>query len=86
MPGDGRESAVSAGLHGAAGCAGDGGPGGGGQGADIVLCVTPSEHMRGVFGQIAPLLTRDQIAGERDQGTGREEPAAHVAGDCVGDG
>jgi glycerol-3-phosphate dehydrogenase (NAD(P)+) len=29
--------------------------------ADIVLCVTPSEHMRGVFGQIAPLLTRDQI-------------------------
>lgn len=29
--------------------------------ADIVLCVTPSEHMRGVFGQIAPVLTRDQI-------------------------
>jgi glycerol-3-phosphate dehydrogenase (NAD(P)+) len=29
--------------------------------ANIVLCVTPSEHMRGVFGQIAPLLTRDQI-------------------------
>ena len=29
--------------------------------ADIVLCVTPSEHLRGVFGQIAPLLTRDQI-------------------------
>jgi len=28
---------------------------------DIVLCVTPSEHMRSVFGQIAPLLTRDQI-------------------------
>jgi glycerol-3-phosphate dehydrogenase (NAD(P)+) len=29
--------------------------------AEIVLCVTPSEHMRGVFGQIAPVLTRDQI-------------------------
>ena len=29
--------------------------------ADIVLCVTPSEHMRAVFGQIAPVLTRDQI-------------------------
>lgn len=29
--------------------------------ADIVLCVTPSEHMRGVFGQIAPALTRGQI-------------------------
>ena len=31
------------------------------EGADIVLCVTPSEHMRRVVGQIAPLLTRDQI-------------------------
>jgi glycerol-3-phosphate dehydrogenase (NAD(P)+) len=29
--------------------------------ADIILCVTPSEHLRSVFGQIAPLLTRDQI-------------------------
>ena len=29
--------------------------------ADIVLCVPPSEHMRGIFGQIAPVLTRDQI-------------------------
>lgn len=28
---------------------------------DIVLCVTPSEHMRGVFGKIAPVLTREQI-------------------------
>jgi glycerol-3-phosphate dehydrogenase (NAD(P)+) len=28
---------------------------------DIVLCVTPSEHMRRVMGQIAPVLTRDQI-------------------------
>jgi glycerol-3-phosphate dehydrogenase (NAD(P)+) len=29
--------------------------------ADIVLCVTPSQHLRGVLGEIAPLLTRDQI-------------------------
>jgi glycerol-3-phosphate dehydrogenase (NAD(P)+) len=29
--------------------------------ADIVLCVTPSEHMRGILTQIAPMLTRDQI-------------------------
>ena len=31
------------------------------EGADIVLCVTPSEHMRRVVGQIAPLLTREQM-------------------------
>jgi glycerol-3-phosphate dehydrogenase (NAD(P)+) len=31
------------------------------QGADIVLCVTPSEHLRGVMKQIAPLLTQDQM-------------------------
>ena len=29
--------------------------------AEIVLCVTPSEHLRGVLRQIAPLLTSDQI-------------------------
>jgi glycerol-3-phosphate dehydrogenase (NAD(P)+) len=29
--------------------------------ADIILLVTPSEHLRGVFGQIAPMLTRNQI-------------------------
>lgn len=29
--------------------------------ADIVLCVTPSEHLRGVMKQVAPLLTRDQM-------------------------
>jgi glycerol-3-phosphate dehydrogenase (NAD(P)+) len=28
---------------------------------EIVLCVTPSEHLRGVMKQIAPLLSRDQI-------------------------
>jgi glycerol-3-phosphate dehydrogenase (NAD(P)+) len=31
------------------------------QGADMVLCVTPSEHLRGVMKQVAPLLTRDQM-------------------------
>lgn len=31
------------------------------EGADFVLCVTPSEHLRGTLGQVAPLLTRDQI-------------------------
>jgi glycerol-3-phosphate dehydrogenase (NAD(P)+) len=31
------------------------------QAAEIVLCVTPSEHLRGVVGQIAPLLEREQI-------------------------
>jgi glycerol-3-phosphate dehydrogenase (NAD(P)+) len=29
--------------------------------AEIVLCVTPSEHLRGVLRKIAPLLTREQI-------------------------
>jgi glycerol-3-phosphate dehydrogenase (NAD(P)+) len=29
--------------------------------ADIILCVTPSQHLRGVVGHIAPLLTRNQI-------------------------
>ena len=29
--------------------------------AEIVLCVTPSEHLRGVVGQIAPHLTSNQI-------------------------
>jgi glycerol-3-phosphate dehydrogenase (NAD(P)+) len=40
---------------------------------DIVLCVTPSEHMRTVFGQIAPLLTRDQIVVSATKGL--EEPS-----------
>lgn len=30
-------------------------------GAQFVLCVTPSEHMRATFRQIAPLLEREQI-------------------------
>ena len=29
--------------------------------ADILLCVTPSQHLRGVITQIAPLLTKNQI-------------------------
>jgi glycerol-3-phosphate dehydrogenase (NAD(P)+) len=29
--------------------------------ADILLCVTPSQHLRGIITHIAPLLTRDQI-------------------------
>jgi glycerol-3-phosphate dehydrogenase (NAD(P)+) len=29
--------------------------------ANILLCVTPSQHLRGVITHIAPLLTRDQI-------------------------
>jgi glycerol-3-phosphate dehydrogenase (NAD(P)+) len=29
--------------------------------ADILLCVTPSQHLRGVLTHIAPLLTRNQI-------------------------
>jgi glycerol-3-phosphate dehydrogenase (NAD(P)+) len=29
--------------------------------ADILLCVTPSQHLRGVVAHIAPLLTKDQI-------------------------
>lgn len=29
--------------------------------ADILLCVVPSQHLRGVVSHIAPLLTRDQI-------------------------
>jgi glycerol-3-phosphate dehydrogenase (NAD(P)+) len=29
--------------------------------ADIILCVTPSQHLRGVITQIAPLLTQNQI-------------------------
>jgi glycerol-3-phosphate dehydrogenase (NAD(P)+) len=41
--------------------------------ADIVLCVTPSEHLRGVFGRIAPLLTRDQIVVSATKGL--EEPS-----------
>ncbi|MCU1247432.1 MAG: NAD-dependent glycerol-3-phosphate dehydrogenase domain protein [Edaphobacter sp.] len=29
--------------------------------ADILLCVTPSQHLRGIISHIAPLLTRNQI-------------------------
>src|SRR5580658_9066900 len=29
--------------------------------ADIILCVTPSQHLREVISDIAPMLTKDQI-------------------------
>jgi len=29
--------------------------------AEIVLCVTPSQYVRGIFGEIAPMLARDQV-------------------------
>jgi glycerol-3-phosphate dehydrogenase (NAD(P)+) len=29
--------------------------------ADILLCVTPSQHLRGIITHIAPMLTKDQI-------------------------
>jgi glycerol-3-phosphate dehydrogenase (NAD(P)+) len=29
--------------------------------ADIILCVTPSQHLRGIITHIAPLLTKNQI-------------------------
>src|SRR6266436_7394593 len=29
--------------------------------ADVLLCVTPSQHLRGIISHIAPLLTRNQI-------------------------
>jgi glycerol-3-phosphate dehydrogenase (NAD(P)+) len=29
--------------------------------ADVILCVTPSQHLRGVIAHIAPLLTKNQI-------------------------
>jgi glycerol-3-phosphate dehydrogenase (NAD(P)+) len=29
--------------------------------ADVLLCVTPSQHLRGIITHIAPLLTRNQI-------------------------
>jgi glycerol-3-phosphate dehydrogenase (NAD(P)+) len=36
--------------------------------ADILLCVTPSQHLRGVLGHIAPLLTRKQIVVSASKG------------------
>lgn len=29
--------------------------------ADILLCVTPSQHLRGIISHITPLLTKDQV-------------------------
>jgi glycerol-3-phosphate dehydrogenase (NAD(P)+) len=36
--------------------------------ADILLCVTPSQHLRGVLSHIAPLLTADQIVVSASKG------------------
>ena len=36
--------------------------------ADILLCVTPSQHLRGVIAHIAPLLTRNQIVVSASKG------------------
>ena len=41
--------------------------------AEIILCVTPSEHMRRVLTQFAPLLTRDQMLVSATKGL--EEPS-----------
>jgi len=41
--------------------------------ADYVLCVTPSEHLRGVLGHVAPLLTRGQVVVSATKGL--EEPS-----------
>ncbi len=54
--------------------------------ADFVLCVTPSEHMRGVVGRIAPMLTRDQMVVSATKGLEEGSAAADVAGDRFGDG
>jgi len=40
--------------------------------ADIVLCVTPAQHLRGVLGHIAPLLTREQIVVSASKGLEEE--------------
>ena len=36
--------------------------------ADILLCVTPSRHLRGIMGHIAPLLTRNQVVVSASKG------------------
>ena len=41
--------------------------------ADYELCVTPSEHQRGVLGHVAPLLTRGQVVVSATKGL--EEPS-----------
>jgi glycerol-3-phosphate dehydrogenase (NAD(P)+) len=40
--------------------------------AEMVLCVTPSQHLRGVLGDIAPLLTRDQMVVSATKGLEEE--------------
>jgi glycerol-3-phosphate acyltransferase PlsY len=59
--GYGSQLPLPAWLQDSLGRAGDIGPGGGGQGSGDCALRTPSEHLRGVLRQIAPLLTSDQI-------------------------
>jgi glycerol-3-phosphate dehydrogenase (NAD(P)+) len=40
--------------------------------AEMVLCVTPSQHLRGVLGDIAPLLTREQMVVSATKGLEEE--------------
>ncbi len=44
--------------------------------ADILLCVTPSQHLRGVIKDIAPLLTREQIILTASRASKRERISA----------
>ena len=48
--------------------------------ADIVLCVIPSQHLREVIGNIAPLLTRNQIVLSATKGIEESSFLRHVAG------
>ncbi|MGD0799132.1 MAG: NAD(P)H-dependent glycerol-3-phosphate dehydrogenase [Acidobacteriaceae bacterium] len=40
--------------------------------AEMVLCVTPSQHLRGVLGDIAPLLTPEQVVVSATKGLEEE--------------
>jgi glycerol-3-phosphate dehydrogenase (NAD(P)+) len=40
--------------------------------AEMVLCVTPSQHLRGVLGDIAPLLTKGQLVVSATKGLEEE--------------
>ena len=51
--------------------------------ADIVLLVTPSEHLRGVFRSDCPAADAAADTGQRHQRTGGKQPAAHVASYCL---
>src|SRR5882724_4318158 len=48
--------------------------------ADVLLCVTPSQHLRGIITHIAPLLTRNQIILSATKGI--EETTIFRIGGC----